>query len=319
MLNTLAIANYRSLLKLTVPLGQLNLIIGTNGSGKSSLYRALRLLAETAQGDVIQALAKEGGLESTLWAGPESLTRHMRSGAVPVQGGPRQKRVRLKLGFTTDNFGYAIALGLPTPSQSAFALDPEIKHECIWSGAWYRPASALVERHAAIIKRRDGRQWKVLEQHLSSFDSLFSQIGDPQRTPEVLTLRDAIRAWRFYDHFRTDLDAPVRQPQLGTRTPVLHHDGRDLAAALQTIREIGDQVALEQAIDDAFPGARLQVTAQADGRFGLAFSQPGLLRPLSAAELSRWHPALSAVDCSTTDPASTAADGAERAGNQPAP
>ena len=38
---------------------------GPNGSGKSNLYRALRLLAETAQGGVVNALAREGGLESS--------------------------------------------------------------------------------------------------------------------------------------------------------------------------------------------------------------------------------------------------------------
>ena len=43
-----AISNYRSLLSLTVPMERLNLITGPNGSGKSNLYRALRLLAETA-------------------------------------------------------------------------------------------------------------------------------------------------------------------------------------------------------------------------------------------------------------------------------
>ena len=64
MLTTLAIANYRSLRALSVPLARLNLITGANGSGKSNLYRALRLLAETAQGGVIGALAREGGLES---------------------------------------------------------------------------------------------------------------------------------------------------------------------------------------------------------------------------------------------------------------
>ena len=73
MLKTLAIANYRSLLNLTISLGQLNVITGANGSGKSNLYRALRLLAETADGGVINALAKEGGLNSTFWAGPEKL------------------------------------------------------------------------------------------------------------------------------------------------------------------------------------------------------------------------------------------------------
>lgn len=61
MLRTLAIANYRSLRQLIVPLGRLNLIPGPNGSGKSNLYRALRLLAETAQGGVVSSLAREAG------------------------------------------------------------------------------------------------------------------------------------------------------------------------------------------------------------------------------------------------------------------
>ena len=72
MLTTLAIANYRSLRSLVMPLGRLNVVTGANGSGKSNLYRALRLLAETAQGGVVGALAREGGLSSTFWAGPES-------------------------------------------------------------------------------------------------------------------------------------------------------------------------------------------------------------------------------------------------------
>jgi excinuclease UvrABC ATPase subunit len=40
MLTTLAVANYRSIRALVVPLGRLNLITGANGSGKSNLYRA---------------------------------------------------------------------------------------------------------------------------------------------------------------------------------------------------------------------------------------------------------------------------------------
>ena len=86
MLHTLAVANYRSINSLILPLGRLNLITGANGSGKSNLYRALRLLAETAQGGVVNALAREGGLESSFWAGPEKISRRMLKGEVPVQG-----------------------------------------------------------------------------------------------------------------------------------------------------------------------------------------------------------------------------------------
>ncbi len=285
MLTTLAIANYRSLRDLVVPMHRLNLVTGANGSGKSNLYRALRLLAETAQGGVVQALAREGGLRSTLWAGPENITRRMRRGEVPVQGGPRQAPVSLRMGFAGDEFGYAIDLGLPQPSMSAFGLDPEIKREVIWSGPFLRGGNTLVERRGPMARVRDGRGWRVVAEHLHAFDSLFGQIADPERAPEVLNLREKIRGWRFYDQFRSDAEAPARIPQLGTRTPVLSHDGRDLAAAWQTIREIGDANALGAAVSDAFPGASVTV-AENDGRFSLEFAQHGLLRPLSAAELS---------------------------------
>jgi len=286
MLKTLAVANYRSINKLVIPLGRLNLITGANGSGKSNLYRALRLLAETAQGGVVNALAREGGLDSTFWAGPEHLSRRMRNGDVPIEASVRSSSKRLRLGFAGEDFSYAIALGLPEPSHSAFALDPQIKKECIWSGPFYRPASLLVDRAGPLIRARQGRSWDVLSQHTPDFDSLFDQVGSLRASPEVLQLREFIRRWRFYDHFRSDSEAPVRQPQLGTRTPVLHHDGRDLAAALQTIREIGDPEALQAAISDAFPGARLNIAPLQGGRFAIEFHQEGLLRPLSAAELS---------------------------------
>lgn len=286
MLKTLAVANYRSINKLVIPLGRLNLITGPNGSGKSNLYRALRLLAETAQGGVVNALAREGGLDSTFWAGPENITQRMRNGEVPIQATVRHGAKRLRLGFVGEDFSYSIALGLPEPSLSEFSLDPEIKKECIWCGPFYRPASLLVDRDGPMVRVREGRGWEVLAHYTPNFDSLFDQVGSFRTSPEVMQLREFIRRWRFYDHFRSDADAPVRQPQLGTRTPVLHHDGRDLAAALQTIREIGDPEALQAAISDAFPGARLNIAPLQGGRFAIEFYQEGLLRPLSAAELS---------------------------------
>ncbi|WJF89061.1 AAA family ATPase [Paraburkholderia bonniea] len=286
MLTTLALAGYRSLRELIVPLGPLNVITGANGSGKSSVYRALRLLALTARGGVIPSLAREGGLQSTLWAGPERFSRAMLEGTAPVQGTRRHEPVSLRLGFSGDTFGYAIDLGLAVPGESEFALDPVIKRECIWSGPVLRPSALLVERHGATLRcRGHAGDWQTLPSSLASFDSMMSEFSDPLSAPEMLTLRQQIRSWRFYDHFRTDEDAPARQPQIGTHTPVLSDDGADLAAALQTIREIGDHRALDAAIDDAFPGSRIVIHNHA-GRFEVTMQQHGLLRALSATELS---------------------------------
>ncbi|MNS94225.1 hypothetical protein D3C71_1235130 [compost metagenome] len=266
-------------------MGPLNLVTGDNGSGKSSLYRALRLLAETAQGGVAAALAREGGLGSALWAGPGRIDTRMLRGEVPVQGQAHAPPVALRLGFAAETVGYAIDLGLPVGQGSMFDLDPQIKCESIWAGPFLRSASVLVERRGALVRRRHDRRWEVVDEHLSVFESMFTQVADPQRMPEVLALRESIRGWRFYDHFRSDQDAPARQAPLATRTPVLSHDGRDLAAAWQTIVEIGDPQALARAVDDAFPGAQVVIDAH-EGRLHLKFRQPGLLRPLAAAELS---------------------------------
>ncbi|MFN7138834.1 MAG: AAA family ATPase [Limisphaerales bacterium] len=286
MLTTLAVENYRSLRSLVVPLGRLNVIKGVNGSGKSNLYKSLRLLADTASGGIVSSLAREGGLPSTFWAGPEKITRDMRSGRAPIQGTMRKDPVRLKLGFSSDDFGYCITMGLPPPSnETAFGLDPEIKRECIWSGAVFKPERVLVDRSGPLVKIRTEEGWRANE-GLNLFESIFLQCADPNTAPEVLMLRETIRGWRFYDQLRTDPDAPSRSPQLGTRTMVLGHDGRDLAAALQTILEIGDADEVAEAINGAFPGAELRIDQPGGGRFGVELHQPGLLRPLTGAELS---------------------------------
>lgn len=288
-LTALAIAHYRSLRELIVPLATLNVITGPNGSGKSSLYRALRLLADTAQGRVIPSLAREGGLPSTLWAGPERFSRGMLAGDVPVTGTVRNAPVSLKLGFACEDFGYAIDLGLPPlNSATAFGLDPVIKRECIWSGPMPRPSTLLVDRRGAQLRTRDETgEWQTVPQPIASFDSMMTEFSDPRGAPEMIAMRERIRSWRFYDHFRTDALAPARLAQVGTHTPVLSDDGGDLAAALQTICEIGDAAALDAAIGDAFPGARLEIDNPGKhGRFEVLMRQPGLLRPLRAAELS---------------------------------
>ncbi|MGU9956786.1 MAG: AAA family ATPase, partial [Arenicellales bacterium WSBS_2016_MAG_OTU3] len=67
-MHTLAVANYRSLRDLVMPLSQLNVITGANGSGKSNLYKALKLLGNVASGSATATISQEGGLHSVLWA-----------------------------------------------------------------------------------------------------------------------------------------------------------------------------------------------------------------------------------------------------------
>ncbi len=269
MITTLAISGYRSLRDVTVALEPLNVITGPNGSGKSSLYRALRLLADIAQGQVVRALALEGGLDSVLWAGRD--------------GG----RVSLKLGFADEDYGYAIDLGLPIPNAlSHFNRDPYIKSESLWFGQVLRPRNEIASRRGPSVRvRDDAHEWAQALTTLSPYDSMMTHAADPKHAAELLRTREAMRGWRFYDQFRTDRDAPARQAQIGTYTPVLASDGNDLAAAVATILEIGQREDFEAALQDAFAGAVLNVEMR-ESYFDLAMTQPGLWKPLPMASLS---------------------------------
>ncbi|RKE63664.1 AAA family ATPase [Microbacterium sp. AG238] len=276
MLRTLAVSGYRSLRDVVVPLGDLTVVTGPNGSGKSNLYRALRLLAAAAQGDIVGALAREGGLPSVLWAGPEN-----GGGQGTVRRGP----IAVQLGYASDELGYLIDLGIPQGDQtSPFARDPEIKREQVFAGTVAKPSTLLIDRTRQLTRVRE-HSWTMLDQQLAPYESIVTDLAEGDTAPELLTLRRGMTAWRFYDHFRVDLDAPARQPQVGTRSHTLAHDGANLAATWATIVDAGHGPALARAVDDAFPGSRVRVVTS-DGLFRLTIEQPGLLRSLDAAELS---------------------------------
>jgi predicted ATPase len=283
---TLAVSGYRSIRNLVLPLERLNVITGGNGTGKSSLYRALRLLADVAQGRAIPSLALEGGLQSTLWAGPEVVTKAMKRKDVPIQGTVRQNSVALKLGFASEDYGYAIDLGLPIPHASLFNRDPEIKAEAVWAGETLKRSNVFASRTNQFVQvlSEDGRRTVPISD-LAPYDSMMTHAADPKSARELLVLRERMRSWRFYDHFRTDRDAPARTSRAGTRTFALASDGADLAAALQTIIENGDDQSLSAAIDDAFAGSTVSID-ESHGIFEFRMQQHGLLRPLRASELS---------------------------------
>lgn len=277
VIRTVAVEGYRSLQRVVVALDRLTVVTGPNGSGKTSVYRSLRLLADLVREGALTSLAQEGGMRSALYAGPRQ-----------TQG------VALRLGFASDDLSYAVDLGLPAASAGgghvqlgAFRLDPEIKVEAVWAGPVLRPATLLAERHGPRVRTRgaDGA-WRTEELRLSEHESLMSALADVSETPELYAVREQARRWRFYDHLRTDAAAAARRPGVATFTPVLSAGGEDLAAALLTVVRVGPAALLAQAVADAFDGAWLEVHEDDDGACRLALHQPGLRRPLGAPELS---------------------------------
>lgn len=279
-LTELRVFGYRSLRDVGLPLQPLTVITGPNGSGKSSLYRALWLIAQVCEGEFAKSLAREGGFLSTLWAGPRT----------------SQKPHRMILGFRTEDFSFEMSCGFPRPANSMFRYDPHIKEEAIWHGLQRRPTTTLLERSPGLTWIRDviGRRVEY-PLVLSENESVLSQLREPDRFPELFAIRDELRGWRFYHGFRTDENSPLRSPQVSVQTPVLSHDGSDLAAALQTILEIGAGSRLMEAISSALPGRELQILSNEpeltqksprSTELCVALDTEGCQRTLLARELS---------------------------------
>jgi predicted ATPase len=260
---------YRSLRKLRLGLGRVTVIVGQNGSGKTNLYQSLHLLSAAARGSFARTIASEGGMGSLLWA-----------------GGRKKGPVRVGLSVRLEEWDYSIEFGLPEPTQSVFQFDPWIKTEILRLHQQDSPVTMLDRKGpSAMVRDVNGRPAQV-PLSLSHAESALAQIRDPERYPELERVRRQMEAWRFYHAFETHAGAPARQPQVGVTTPVLSTDGCDLAAALKTIRHIGDVEMLDRSIKVAFPGSELALYEDAHGLARLSMEMPGLQRPLDTAELS---------------------------------
>lgn len=279
-LTELRVSRYRSLRSIRLPLSQLNVITGPNGCGKSSLYRVLWLIARICEGNFARSLAREGGLISALWAGPRTST----------------KPHRMSLGFRTGDFTFELSCGFPPPQDTLFPYDAQIKEEVVWIGDRRKPTTTLLERGPGSTQIRDAIGKRVeYPMRLSENESVLSQLREPDRFPELFAIREEVRGWRFYHVFRTDDDAPLRSAQISVCTPVLSHDGSDLAAALQTIIEMGQGERLIQAVGEGLPGRQLQILSNEPEltkksprsmELCVALETDGCARPLVARELS---------------------------------
>ncbi len=269
MIESLQIQGYRSLRDFQVKLGRVTVIAGENGTGKSNLYRALWLLQRMAEGQLAEALAQEGGMPGVLWAGERR----------------RDEPHAVTWRLTHADFDFSLACGIsPADAHSLFRTDPDIKQETLRLGG--AKGRLMAERKGPAVRFKIGQgAMEMFPLPIHASESIISEVRDGERFPACAAARETLRLWRFYHQFRTDPDSPMRRPQIGSWSPVLRHDGANLAAAWQTIAESRRDDLLDEAVERAFPGSQWRSVNDA-GAFQMHLSRPELKRWLSADELS---------------------------------
>lgn len=269
-LTDVAISNYRSIRQLSIPIHPLSVFVGENGVGKSNLYKSLSLLRDAATGRITRTIAEDGGLKSVCWSGPRK----------------RGEDGRLRLSARFDRLRYSIELGFPGPVEAAFTGEPMIKAESIEMTQGKRAVQLMERKNSLVSIRGESGAWSSHKDAVLPSETALAGFSDGKQCPEIDLIRNAMLGWRFYHDFRTDPASPIRKPCLAITTPSLSADGSDLAAALATLYTIReDATDLQDAIEDAFPGAELRAWEE-NGWCEFDLQLADMPRPFRAHELS---------------------------------
>ncbi|HEV7276762.1 MAG TPA: AAA family ATPase [Devosiaceae bacterium] len=275
------ISGYRSIRSILFPLRRLSVLVGGNGVGKTNLYRSLELLHAAARGTLAEEIAREGGLGSIFWAGERKSHEQPRL----VLEAALEGILRDSAGEDGFSPSYRIEIGFPPrEATAAFSTEAQVKVETLSLRQRGRNVD-LMERKGPSAWARDASGRRVLVDDLMLASE--TALATAGMVPEVEAVRLALSGWRFYHSFRTDQASPLRQPSLPVTSPMLASDGSNLAAVFATLRHIrGDTVDLDAAVEEAFPGARLDVPMPAEtATLSMAFPDMPK-RPFAAHELS---------------------------------
>lgn len=276
MLRSLDIRGYRSLREFRLRPGRVTVITGQNGVGKSNFYRALALMQRMADGRLAEAIALEGGMPSLMWAGRRR----------------KDEPHRVRWALEHDDFTFEMECGLPALAPepqplvaiTRFRTDPDIKVETLRFGGEKGRVMAKRKGPAVELRTPEGKmELSPLPFHAP--ESMLSEVRDGLRFPALGATREILLGWRFYHQFRTDPDSPMRRARVGSWSSVLAHDGSNLAANLQSIREAGYADIIDETVEEAFPGTEWRCVDD-NGGFQLQLLRPDLKRWLDAAELS---------------------------------
>jgi predicted ATPase len=168
---------------------------------------------------------------------------------------------------------YSVEIGFgDSKFEAVFSEEPQIKAESLVLPG-RRPVTLLERKGAAAWYRDEAGARRTLDQPLLASETALSELRGT--LPEVDTIRHMLSQWRFYHGFRTDRDSPLRRPSLAITAPTLDADGGNLGAVFATLKHIrGDTVDLDAAVDQAFPGARLDIPPPGrDAPFSMIFPE----------------------------------------------
>ena len=259
------INHYKRIVSADLQLRDLNVLIGANGVGKTSLLESFQLLASAAQGGLQEKINAKGGLESLQTF--DSKDDLGFSVEMPSAG---HAPLSYEIEFRKSGLGYLIQR--ETLSQKRPNFD--------------NPFLYINSSGADVRYYDSGKLLRPTWEH-NPLEASLSQV--PKMYREAEEFRKRLASLAYYGLIVTDSNAPIRQPQQMRPASNPGKTGEDLISSLYFLRESNRErfEVLEDTLSAAFPSfERLDFPPVAAGILTLTWKDRNFRHPIYLHQLS---------------------------------
>jgi predicted ATPase len=272
--DSIQVQGFRRLRDFHLRLEPLNVMIGANGSGKTSLLEVFSLLAASASGGLKETIHNLGGVNLNLTASEYSDTsaaEEMRFGL--EKSVPGNAPLKYSVSLRQAGANYQIPNESFTQHQDVTKPGPHKHFDAGYGDVrYYDPAARKLVIPA----------WEHDPQ-----ESALSQVPKMYQAPE--DFRKTLASSTHYHGLDVGSRAPVRLPQPMREAKLPGRDGEDLVSCLYWMREAGPDrfETIQDTIRAAFPGfERLNFPPVAAGTLALTWKEKGMKHPFFMHQLS---------------------------------
>ena len=233
MIGYLAVTGYRLFREFETELQpEINVLIGANGSGKSSLVELLRIIQSCCKGPIRRGIEPKPILGRVFHPGcGDTIAWYLFAsppGARAPSALPRPKDRHLFRNIRAC-WPASQAPGFRYYLELTGAAPPVIRNEVL----------AELPSEAQLLGARDGLGGldeldRTKEWHLEPNEPMLSRATDP-KAAKSCAFRNDVLGWRFYTELQVHRVAPLRQPQPLESGTALAEDGSNLASVLLSL------------------------------------------------------------------------------------
>ena len=267
----------------TFSLGNLNVIIGANGSGKSNLIEALSII-QAAPLDLPKPIREGGGIMEWLWKGPGA--KGIAEIELVAEYPLGKKPLRYSLSFTQSGQRFDLD---DESIEDESKIDPKQDDVNFYYRYRHgRPALNTRSRiEGATQQGDDGYPGTLKKASVSSEQSILAQKKGSEIYPEITWLGEQFAAMKIYREWSFDRNTSPRKPQqVDLPEDFLIEDASNLALVLNDILHRGLRKTIIDKLNLFYDGIEDITTKVHGGTIQVYLHEKGMAHPIPATRLS---------------------------------